>query len=366
MIQRDYIQENRYNMGTAGTLTFGLDYSDPITEISLLLEATNGASGNRSNPPELNISKIEIVDGGEVLWSAPGVVAFSTWCQLNQGLPHCYRSGANGDSPWTPINLLFGRYLYDAEYAFNALAHKNPQLKVTFDEASVRAAGVTGYVSDSFNLSILVKLMEDAPPPVGFLSLREIESFSSASAGDRKVELPTDAPIRFINTRVYESGVHMSNHITRYKLSADGARRVLFDLLYRNMRDKCSEYFKPISMPQYSLVTNGDTPQSWMGDGFDCTAGAHEANYIVNAGSHSGGRMLLYVSDLSGTPATNRICHFQATGFPLHQMFIYPFGKLDTPEDWLDARVYNKLDYILSQGNEDGTIQVGVQRVYAY
>lgn len=366
MIQRDYVQENRYDMGTSGTLTFNLDYSDPITEISLLLEATNGSSGNKSNPPEMNISKIEIVDGGEVLWSAPGVVAFSEWCQLNGGLPHCYRTGAVSDAKWTPINLLFGRFLYDPLYAFNPKAHRNPQLRITFDEATITAAGSTGYVSDSFNLSILVKLMEDATPPIGFLSLREIESFSSASAGDRHVELPTDMDIRFIMTRVYESSVHMSNHISRYKLNADGGKRLFFDLLYRDMRDKCSEYFKPILVPNYTVCNNEEWHQSWVGDGFLAFIRAHTGSHIVGATSHSGGRFRTEVYTHAGFTVDGAAVHYGVWGFPLHQMFIYPFGRLNEPEDWMKAALYNKLDYVLSQGNELATIQVGVQQVYPY
>lgn len=366
MIQRDYIQENRYDMGTAGTLTFNLDYSDPITEISLLFEATNDSAGNKSNPLEMSISKIEIVDGGEVLWSAPGVVAFSAWCQLNGGLPHCYRSGAVGDAVWTPINLLFGRYLYDKLYAFNPLAHKNPQLKITFDEATINTPGTDGYATDTWNVSILVKLMEDSTPPVGFLSLRDIESFSSASAGDRKVELPTDAVIRFISTRVYETAVHMENHVTRYKLSADGARRVFFDLLYRNMRDKCSEYFKPILVPNYTICDVGEWHQSWLGDGFVAFIRAHDSTNIATATSHSGARFRLDQYTHAGAAVNGGAVHYGVRGFPLHNMFIYPFGRLDDPEDWLDAKVYNKLDYILSQGNELATVQVGLQRVYPY
>lgn len=366
MLTRDYIQENRYDMGTSGTLTFNLDYSDPISEISLLFEATNDTAGNKSNPPEMSISKIEIVDGGEVLWDAVGVKAFALWCTLNGGLPHCYRTGATGDAKWTPINLLFGRYLYDREFAFNPLAHKNPQLKITFDEATINTPGTDGYATDTWNLSIVVKLMEESAPPIGFLSAREIEAFSSASSGDRRVELPTDRPIRLLTTRVYESGTHMENHITTYKLQADGGKRVFFNLLYRNMRDKCSEYFKPILVPNYTICDDAEWHQSWVGDGFVAFIRAHTGTRIAAATSHSGGRFRVELATHGGVAVNNDTVHYGVRGFPLHNMFIYPFGRLDNPEDWLNATLYNKLDYILTQNNELGTIQVGVQQLYPY
>jgi hypothetical protein len=301
-----------------------------------------------------------------VLWDAPGVGAFSLWSTLNGGLPHCYRSGAISDSCWTPINLLFGRYLYDKLYAFNALAHKNPQLKITFDEATTRAAGATGFVSDSWNVSILVKLMEDTTPPIGFLSLREIEAFTSVASGDHRTEMPTDKVIRLISTRVYESGTHMENHVSNYKLSADGGKRVFFDLLYRNMRDKCSEYFKPIKVPQYTQADDDEWHQSWLGDGFYATIRAHADTQIATSARHSGGRLRMQMATHAGAAVNAFAVHFAVEGFPLHQSFVYPFGRLDDPEDWLDARRYNKLDYILTQGNAGATIQVLAQQVQPY
>ena len=47
---RDYVQEKQYDMGVSGTVTFNLDYTDPISHIDLMFEATNGASGNKNNP----------------------------------------------------------------------------------------------------------------------------------------------------------------------------------------------------------------------------------------------------------------------------------------------------------------------------
>lgn len=366
MIQRDYIQENRDNMGTAGTLTYDLDYADPITELSLLFEATNGGTHNKSNPIEINISKIEIVDGGEVLWDAPGVIAYGVQSQLNGQLAHCYRSGAVSDSVWGTIPINFGRYLYDKAFAFNPVAHKNPQLKITFDEATTRAAGALGYLSDSWNLSILVKLMEDGDAPLGFLAMREVEAYTSLVSGDRPTHMPTDRPIRFIATRMYETSVHMSNHITRYKLSIDGGKHVPFDLLYRNMRDKTSNYFKPILVPGYTAMDAGEWHESWCGDGFVAFVRSHDSTHIATAISHSGGRIRLDLYTHDGIAVNGAAMHYGVTGYPLHNTFIYPFGRLNDPGDWLNPSTFKKLDYILTQGNEAAAISVNVQQLHAY
>lgn len=366
MKQRDYLQENRSDMGTAGTLTFNLDYADPITAITLLFEATNGGTHNKNNPLEINISKIEIVDGGEVLWDAPGVIAFGVQSQLNGKLAHCYRSGAVSDSVWGNIPIQFGRYLYDKEFAFNPQAHRNPQLKITFDEATTRAAGGTGYLSDSWNVSILVKLMEEATPPVGFLAMREVESYASLASGEPRTDMPIDKPIRFIATRVYQSGSHLSNHVTSYRLSVDGGKYIPFDLLYRNMRDKCAEYFPVILVPGYTAMDNAEWHQSWVGDGFVAFVRSHDTTHIATAPSHSGGRIRLDLYTHAGVAVNGAAMHYGVWGFPLHNTFIYPFGRLNDPGDWLNPSAFKKLDYVLTQGSTGANIIVAVQQFHIY
>lgn len=366
MIQRDYLQENRKNMGTAGTLTFNVDYTDPISEIDLLFEATNGASSNKDNPIERNISKIEIVDGGTVLWDLPGDVLLAHFSHLQQGLTHSYRSGVLSDSVWQVLTVRFGRELYDQMFAFNPIAHKNPQLKITFDEATVRAAGTTGYLSDSFNVSILVKLMEQAPSPKGFLSCREVETFTTVDSGDKPVEMPTDRIIRMLMVRTYLTAVHFSNNITRYKLSIDGGKSIPFDLLYRNMRDKMSEYFKPIRVPNYTIVDDGEAVQSWIGDSFYETVRSHYADSFASAASHSGGRLYIAHRQHDNTPRNAASVHYAVTGIPFHNTMIYPFGRLNQPDEWFDPRAVNNLRLFLSQGDADAECNVCVQQVYQY
>lgn len=366
MQQRDYLQENQKDMGTSGTLSFNVDYTDPISEINLLFEATNGSDCNKDSPIERSITKIEIVDGGTVLWDLPGDVLLAHYTHLNQGLEHCYRSGAVSDSVWQSLNLRFGRFLYDPIFAFNPRAHKNPQLRITFDEATVRAAGTTGFLSDSFNLSILVKLMENAPSPVGFLSCREVETFTTADSGDKKVELPTDRVIRMLMIRTYLTAIHFSNNITKYKLSVDGGKFVPFDLYYRNMRDKMSKYFKPVLIPQYTKTDNQEWHQSWIGDGFYATIRAHQGTNIAGAESHSGGRFKVYHSTHAGVAVNGGAVHFAVCGIPFHNTLIYPFGRLNEPDEWFDARIANKLDLFLTQGDADAECNVCVQQVYRY
>lgn len=363
---RDHLLENRDDMGTAGTLTYNLDFTDPITEIDLLFEATNGATNNLDAPLERCISKIEVVDGGEVLWDLPGDVALAVFSHLNNGIPHCYRDAAPNGTPYQSIPIRFGRELYDQVFGFNPNAHKNPQLKITFDEATVRAAGATGFVSDSWNLSIMVKLMEDAPSPSGFLSCRDIYQFTSVGSGDERIELPTDRYIRMLIMRAYEAGVDFRSSITGYKLSADGGKFVPFDLYTRNLVDKFAETFEPITVPLYGQFDSAEYEETWVG--LDLTGHIHATaeGYIISASTYWPGRVRAYPFTDAGVASDDVLGFCAVEGWCMHNTLLYPFGRLNEPEDWLDARAYRQLDLFATQGNAGAEVNVGLQQVYPY
>jgi len=366
MRTRDYLLENRDDMGTSGTKVYNLDFTDPISEIGLLFEATLGASGSQDNPIERNITKIEIVDGGQVLWDLPGELALAYWSHLNQGLAHCWRTSVPNGTPWQPIDIRFGRHLYDPLFAFNPLAHKNPQLRVTFDEAHIVAAGATGYSSDTFNLSILVKLMEDATPPEGFLANRLVDAIATVGSGESKHEIPTDKDIRALMVRVYDQGVHHSTSISRYRMSCDGGKFVPFDLFSRNMRDKMAAYFKPLLIPNQSYCTSGNPYDSWIGDCFEYKVRAHDSGIIAGGAGHSGGRTIIHLEDHDGSDPSSKTVYIAVKGLAFHNTQIYPFGRLDFPDDWFKANDYKKIDLFLTNGATTGEIEVAVQQLHRY
>lgn len=366
MRTRDYLLENRDDMGTSGTKVYNLDFTDPISEIGLLFEATNGNSRNPDNPIERNITKIEIVDGGQVLWDLPGEMALAFWTHLNQGMAHCWRDGANVATVWQPIDIRFGRHLYDPLFAFNPLAHKNPQLRVTFDEAHINTAGAGGYESDTFNLSIMVKLMEDAPSPEGFLASRLVDAIATVGSGESKHEIPTDKDIRTLMVRVYDSGVHHSTSISRYRLVCDGGKFNPFDLFSRNMRDKMAGYFKPILVPGKTVLSTNEYVESWIGDAMSAYVRSMMSGIIASAPGHSGGRLTFYFEDHDGTDPADVNVTYGVKGLAFHNTQIYPFGRLDFPLEWLKASDYKKMDLFLTNGATTGEIEVAVQQLHRY
>lgn len=363
---RDYLQENTIDIGTSGTKTFNLDYNAPITQLDLYFAATNDATYNLESPIEKCISKIEIVDGGEVLWDLPGEVALAAFVHDNEGFPYSEAEEGLSASVRQQIPLRFGLHLFDEIYAFDPRKHKNPQLRFTFDESTINTAGSNGYSSDSWTFSLLVRLMEDAPAPRGFLSYRTVESFTSAAGGDRRIELPTDRLIRYLMCRAAKDDTTIYSLITNHRLSVNGGEFVPFDLPARHFLNRMCETFKPVTRIFTAYITDGNVRETFigiphnghaMGDGSDCIV---SGNFYIN------GSVLIYRKNNAGASAVPGMTYISNTGWAFHDLLIYPFGDRMNPKHWLDPKPFRKLDYFVYDAVASADCDICLQQVYRY
>lgn len=363
---RDYLQESRIDIGTSGTKTFNLDYDDPITQLDIYLEGTNGGSGNLESPFEKSISKIEIVDGGEVLWDLPGEVALAAFVHDNEAFPYSEIEEAASASVRQQIPIRFGLKLYDTVYAFDPRKHKNPQLKFTFDEAAVRAAGVAGWSTDSWTFTLGVRLMEDAPAPKGFLSYRIVESFTSAGTGAKRVEMPVDKAIRYLICRAQDDDTALYTSITHHKLSVNGGKFVPFDLPARDFINRMCETFKPITRRFVAFINDGDTRETFIAVPHFGYLIADIPGCILTGTWYIDGRVLVQRKNEGGTSDTPGMTYISNNGWALHSTLIYPFGDRMNPAHWLVPPANGKLDYYVTDGAAGADVDICLQQVYKY
>lgn len=363
---REYIQENRADIGTSGTKSYDLDYRDPITQMDLYFEGTNGATHNKENPFERCITKVELVDGGEVLWDLPGEVAFAAYATDNEGVPYGEREEAASASVRQMLPIRFGRSLFDTDYAFDPRKHRHPQLRFTFDEAAQQAAGVEGWESDTWTFTLHVRLMEGAPAPKGFLSYRTVQSFNSSAGGNRVIELPTDRTIRYLINRTYAAGVAMYSNITNHKLTADGGKWVGFDLAARDFMNRHCETFKPIWLNSYVSLSADTTKEHWVGINNLGSVTAYMpgemAGGVFYIYSYLYARMVRY----DNLPLDDRPAYLAVNGWAFHNTLMYAFGDRMKPEQWLDPKVFGKLDYVVTDAAATADVDIALQQVYRY
>lgn len=354
------------DLGTSGTSIYKLDYLSPITRIDLLFEATNGASHNKENPIEINISKIELVDGSDVLWSLNGKLALARCAQLNGKMPYCYRTEAASDSPYQTIPIEFGRFYGDTELAFNPKAFQNPQLKVTFDEATTRAASTTGYVSDSFVLSISVHLMENAPIPSGFLSSKQILDFTSVDSGDKRISMPVDRPYRFLFVSAWKDETDVRSIITNYKLDCAGGSWLPINMHARFVAEMQVDRFNYFELNLTGMLSHVVYTKHYIAFDNQGQVCSGAAAYFMGASTFWPGSVRPYVYFHDGTTSNNQVGRVVLSGLCLHATQFIPFGLLDKPETWLNVAAKKPIYLYLTQGVADAECFVGVEQLRTY
>ena len=109
------------------TEIISLDVQDPISQILIEYAVDTDAAGSMTAHPAKSITKVELIDGSEVLESFDG-----SQCEaLDWYMTYTNRSPFNmalmGNSVLRVMAINFGRYLWDEKFAFDPKQFKNPQ-----------------------------------------------------------------------------------------------------------------------------------------------------------------------------------------------------------------------------------------------
>jgi len=362
---RDTYLEDEKTISDAGTETIDLDLADPITELYIEMEATNGATSNIANPIARNISKIEIVDGSEVLFSLSGQQAIASAAFDLGYFPNRDISGVGGETQRDSFPIRFGRYLGDRELAFDPKRFTNPQLKITWDLATVNALGATGYTSGSGKLTVVARVMEGlSPAPGRFLMTKEHYSWTTAASGDERIDLPTDYPYRRLMVRSYEAGIALSAALTKLKLSVDQDKYVPFSLNAEELTRFMQEAYGRFEIALREYAADGGTVELWLDESLRGLIAAAAADVISAVTGWSAARAsTVEMVDSGGIAVANANNNFWASGLCPESTYAIPFGKQDDIADWFQAQEYGSIRLFATQGNAGGAASVFIQQL---
>jgi len=341
------------------TTVIDLDMSDPISQILIDARVTNGAGGNSTEHPLAAITKVEIVDGSDVLFSLDGFEL--------QALD-IYESGIHPRGGWfnylgttetdAQIAISFGRYLWDEILALDPKKFSNPQLKITHD---ISAGGMN---PSACQLSVLAAMFDEkAITPTGFLMTKEVKRWTSVAAAHVYTDCPTDHPYRkmFLQGRLAGSPPHWV--FGNIKLASDQDKKVIFNNEFRDLMFGIGRENAFIR----ELLTGGGavalkyghvTPTmdvmgvatQWRGD----TDGGDVATYGGDGGYYS------WYCEL----AQNTVHH--VSGWAPHGTLCLPFGKQGIIEDWFDVAPIGNLKLDVTDGVADATSKLFIQQYRKY
>ena len=325
---------------TAGTKTIDLNISDPISQMVVSFKGTN--NGNTpTGHGALMITKIEIVDGSDLLFSMSGLEAQALGYYHHGVLPLSINDFRNDVMNIQTFTVDFGRFVWDREIALDPSRFNNLQVKITHNKAlggSAPDAGTLGVFAKVFNPGV--------SSPSGFLMSKELFAYSLVSSGIETITLPADHPYRNIVIQSIASGKQPHEQFNKITLSIDNDRQVLINNMSTSDLIKFIKANEPINE---TLIGTGTGS---LVDHFTAIA----FNGAIQIGA-VGTALASIISEqfFGGAVGINvdNAEEFQAnvSGYAPHGSIVLPFGRPDEIGDWLDVSQISKLILKLTGGS---------------
>lgn len=347
------------NYTAAATKTVPINVKDLISRIVIAWRVTRAGEGMNSYP-HADISKIELVDGSEVLHSLSGgenqaVCIYDRKCQtMNHG------QHVASNSEYSTYGIDFGRFLNDPMFAFDPTRFINPQLKITHSHL------ISDTGASSGNLEVFAMLFDEKSiSPVGFLQTKQIKDYTVTDAGVYDyIDLPTDRPIRSLFIQGYAKGVEPWYQVIEARLNEDGEKRIPFDWDLEDYHRCRKGWDSPI---QEQLIGQGTTSDLvWYVTPTDYYVipllnGIEYKTVSVPMDYAKGGKITIQ-SETAYTTMLGLV-----HGWLPNHMFHFPFGDPKDPEDWYDVTRLGKLELRVKTGTgTSGNIRTSVQQVRSY
>lgn len=343
-----------------GTEIIDLDLVDPISALLIELDVL-GVGDTATAHAIACLSKIEIVDGSEVLFSLDGYEAEAVDFYHNKVL----RSNWNPylSTLWCQrfVGINFGRYLWDPLLAFDPKRFRNPQLKLTLD------IDAGGNASTQNKLKVWGAMFDQkVVTPTGFLMHKEIKDYVATASGHEYTDLPRDYPYRKLFIKQLEAGAEPCQNLSNFKLSEDQDKRVILNHMSEDLLRMISvdnpQIIEQIMFAAKTATCNVFTTVSQRATATFCTwAGAVGTGTFASYGS-AGGRMVVDAGANENAVAI-------VAGYLPHGVWEIPFGLQDDPTDWFDVTKTGSLKLNITgaaglAGTE--TVQIFLQQLRNY
>jgi len=336
-----------------------INIQDPISQIAVVYEVLGVGGVDLLAHRAAHITKIELIDGSDVLYSLSGVEAQAVDFYHNKREPANRLTYLNTDYAYEVYNLNFGRFLYDPLLAWNPKKFTNPQLKITIDLDASEAGTLSGY------LTVMAHAFDEKMiTPSGFLMHKEIKSWNLADGGHEYTDLPTDFPYRKLFLRAQRYDEKPEVQVDNIKLSEDNDKRIPVDAstseVMRAIQSQTPPYRENLLYPGYDTARAiYVTPTSRAL--YSATAWHALLHEVTSALSFGDGGRIYHIDERSGP---NVQC--VGEGYLPHGVFEIPFGIQNDIDDWYDVTKVGSLKADIIGGEATGTAELMLQQYRTY
>jgi len=364
MRYRDNELYHDLGLDDSGTKIIDLNFNDPLSAISFLFYGINGGTSNQNNAMHDVVTKIELVDGSDVLMSLSLKELQALHAYQTGIFPYSLDYEGPSQDSKNHATLFFGRWLWDSEYFMDLTKFSNPQLKITTDEDVVRAMSATGFLTGSFDVSIVAHVMEDeALVSKGFLMNKEVYSFTSGTSGNEYIELPRDYPYAALMIHSTVEGSDWHELITNVKLSCDSDKFTPFDRAGKDISETYENQNPPFQMRAHFFRSSGDNVYFPLYYNCRVLFTPKAANRIVGSDwQWSGGADLLLTDNDGSAISSDEEVNAMIFGTDPHCSMIHKFGIFNDPATYFDPTLWKEVQLTLTQAAA-GAVKIVLQQL---
>ncbi len=353
----------------ASTKTIDLDLVDPVSALFFEFDCVNGTTSNKGNYISDIITKIEIVDGSEVLYSLTQAELEALYFYKTGRAPGIFPSEHGSGNQRHGVYLLFGRKLWDTLYAMDFTKFRNPQLKITWNLAAIRAvSATTAFATGTLKITVIAKVMEGFPAPGKYLMTKELLSFTSSatSGAEERKELPLDLVYRLLMTRHWVQLSDIDEVTSDLKLTADADKYIPIQRKVSQLDKealltfgRCQFKHDIVTQHQAAFREINNKENSSNFEPFAIGLGV-----LVGKNYEWSSEGKLDIWTATSTPySTDAKYTGREDGHAIHATLPLPLGDLWLPETWFDPTIYKKLELVFTSGGTAGSCAVVAEQV---
>jgi len=363
---RDVYLTKEETLPDSGTKVIDIDIKDPIIYFDILLEAQNGATSCIDHELHDDISKIEIVDGSDVLYSLSMMDAIALNYYTQGKLPYQYLTEVGGATQKESCRIYFGFNEFDYSNVFEAPKFTNPQIKISH---ALTVSATAGFESGTLKLTIRARVIEEGATPSGkMLMSKEIYSFTTAGSGEERIELPRDYNYRLLLVRALLSTYRPDEIFSKVKLTCDVDKFIPFELDIEHFMQDIEKRFGIAKQRKITYSADDDTVLTDIYDLRKAYGYCLTDDHDLTIEGLDAEQVSLGLLDLTtpGTPAwqtTPQSCVIDVAGLSVGAIIPISFGRLDEEREFFPATQYGKVELVLTQAQANASAAILLQQM---
>jgi hypothetical protein len=359
---RDFYLAQNSSVGDSGSFVWALPIGVKIQDIRVIYSSTNGATSNTLGKLNAMVTKVEVLNGSDILASLSGREAQALYAFNGRGdygkLPPKTLTAAAAGVVTEEFPILFGRFFRDPNYYLDTSRYSSPQIRLTH---AMTISATAGFATGTTQVTIILRIIDSgANPYAGFVMNKEVEQWTTLSSGIDPTYLPLDWPYLGIMVQGLYTGTAAPSVITNLEVMVNLGQYIPYNSPGTDIASMNQEQFGTFFE---TFVPLSDTTFTWLSDLYYKTGAVFDIAGATGKGNISSvtGESIVGTFTTGQGAGTMRV---RAEGLCPHGSFWLPFGDGDTPADWLNpANGITDIRLLKTQGAASGDGRVVISQL---